>query len=169
MVLIFADVIRPGVYWLLRFAPARRSLATEMARTRDGKAFSALNQTCIDEHIGLPAIKQALTHIAVIMASKGGQVGAVEVGDCVELMELVADLPKSFHGYYRSPLFYQLLRWNGVLGADALASIEMFFGNGQPTCEQLIDRYSIKCEPIRDVLVDYLRERQMAMDFTTLK
>ncbi len=47
--------------------------------------------------------------------------------------------------------------------------MEMFSGNGQPTCEQLIDRYNIKCRPVRDVLVDYLRERQMAMDFSSLQ
>ena len=35
LVLICADVIRPGLDWLLRFAPARHNLATEMARTRD--------------------------------------------------------------------------------------------------------------------------------------
>ena len=35
LVLICADAIRPGVDWLLRFAPARHNLATEMARTRD--------------------------------------------------------------------------------------------------------------------------------------
>jgi hypothetical protein len=59
-----------------------------------------------------------------------------------------------------SPLFYQLLRGHGVLGEDAPAAIEMFSGRGQPTCEQLIDRYRIACRPVRDVLVDYLRERQ---------
>ncbi|MGH6781584.1 MAG: tyrosine-type recombinase/integrase, partial [Sphingomonadaceae bacterium] len=42
-------------------------------------------------------------------------------------------------------------------------------GNGQPTCEQLIDRYNIKCRPVRDVLEDYLRERQMALDFSSLQ
>jgi DNA-binding transcriptional LysR family regulator len=34
LVLISADVIRPGLDWLLRFAPARHNLAAEMARTR---------------------------------------------------------------------------------------------------------------------------------------
>ncbi len=68
-----------------------------------------------------------------------------------------------------SPLFYQLLRAHGVLGEDAPAAIEMFSGRGQPTCEQLIDRYRIACRPVRDVLVDYLRERQPSVDFSTLQ
>jgi hypothetical protein len=45
----------------------------------------------------------------------------------------------------------------------------MFSGHGQPSCEQLIDRYRIACRPVRDVLVDYLRERQPAVDFSTLQ
>ena len=34
--------------------------------------------------------------------------------------------------------------------------------------EQLIDRYDLDCRPVRDLLVDYLRERQPA-DFSTLR
>ena len=66
-------------------------------------------------------------------------------------------------------MFYQLLRAHGDLGPDAPAAIEMFSGRGQPSCEQLIDRYRIACRPVRDVLVDYLRERQPAVDFSTLQ
>ena len=44
LVLICADVIRPGLGWLLRFAPARRGLAAEMARTRDSAAFAELDR-----------------------------------------------------------------------------------------------------------------------------
>jgi hypothetical protein len=45
----------------------------------------------------------------------------------------------------------------------------MFSGRGQPSCEALIDRYRIACRPVRDVLVDYLRERQPSMDFSSLQ
>lgn len=34
--------------------------------------------------------------------------------------------------------------------------------------EQLIDRCGIDCEPVRDLLVDYLRERQAGIDHVTL-
>ena len=68
-----------------------------------------------------------------------------------------------------SPPFYQLLRSLGVLGEDAPAAMEMFSGRGQPTCEQLIDRYKIACRPVRDVLVGYLRERQPSVDFSSLQ
>jgi hypothetical protein len=169
LVLICADVIRPGLGWLLRFAPARRSLATEMARTRDRAAFAALAGLCTHGRVGLQTGQQALTRVAVILAAKGGQVTAVRVGDCVELLQAAAGMRATSEVHAHSPLFYQLLRTRGVLGEDAPAAIEMFSGGGQPTCEQLIDRYRIACRPVRDVLVDYLRERQPSVDFSSLQ
>ena len=100
------------------------------------------------------------------MAVKGGNVAAVRVGDCLELLAAAARTRATNDRHAQSPLFYQLLRAHGDLGPDAPAAIEMFFGRGQPSCEQLIDRYRIACRPVRDVLVDYLRERQPAVDFS---
>lgn len=171
LVLICADVIRPSPGWLLRFAPARRGLATEMARTRDSAAFAALAELCTRGRVGLQTGQQALTRIGVILAAKGGLVAEVRVGDCVELLQAAAELrtTSGSEAHAHSPLFYQLLRRHGVLGEDAPAAVEMFSGRGQPSCEQLIDRYQIACRPVRDVLVDYLRERQPSVDFSSLQ
>ena len=171
LVLICADVIRPGLGWLLRFAPARRNLATEMARTRNSTAFAELAESCTRAQVGLQSGQQALTRIAMIMAAKGGPVSEVRVGDCVQMLEAAAGLRASsgLEAHATSPLFYQLLHAHGVLGEDAPAAIEVFSGRGQPSCEQLIDRYRIASRPVRDVLVDYLRERQPAVDFSSLQ
>jgi Phage integrase family len=171
LVLICADVIRPSLDWLLRFAPARRNLATEMARTRDSSAFVALTELCTQARAGLQTGQQALTRIAMIMATKGGPVAAVRVGDCVELLQAAAELRATSGSdtHANSPLFYQLLHTHGTLGEEAPATIEVFSGRGQPSCEQLIDRYQIACRPVRDVLVDYLRERQPSVDFSSLQ
>ena len=168
LVLICADVIRPSLDWLLRFAPARHNLAAEMARTRDRAAFAELTALCQDR-VGLQSQQRALTNIAIIMAVKGGNVAAVRVGDCLELLATAARTRTTDDRHASSPLFYQLLRAHGDLGPDAPAAVEMFSGRGQPSCEQLIDRYRIACRPVRDVLVDYLRERQPAVDFSTLQ
>ena len=170
LVLICADVIRPSLDWLLRFAPARHNLAVEMARTRDPwGAFTALTALCHSGRVGLQSQQQALTNVAIIMAAKGGPVEQVRVGDCVELLATVARTRATTARHLNSPLFYQLLRAHGDLGPDAPAAIEMFSGRGQPSCEALIDRYRIACRPVRDVLVDYLRERQPSMDFSSLQ
>ena len=39
---------------------------------------------------------------------------------------------------------------------------------GQLTAGQLIGRYDLACGPVRDLLVDYLRERQPGIDYKTL-
>ena len=169
LVLICADVIRPSLGWLLRFAPARRGLAAEMGRTRDSAAFALLAAMCTQGRVGLQSGQQALTRVAVILAAKGGEAAAVQVGDCVELLQVTAGMRATSEVHARSPLFYQLLRSLGALGEDAPAAMEMFSGRGQPTCEQLIDRYKIACRPVRDVLVDYLRERQPSVDFSSLQ
>lgn len=95
LMLICADVIRPSLLWLLSFPPARRNLAFEMVRTRDAVTFSAMNDTCTTEQVGVQAGQLAMTQIAVIMAAKGGLVADVEVGDCVEVMESIAAICSS--------------------------------------------------------------------------
>jgi len=169
LVLICGDVIRPSIGWLLSSPSARRHLATEMARTRDAVVFAELTRRCQSGAVGLQASQQALTRVAVILAAKGGLVGEVRVGDCVELLTVAARLRRARDGRAGSPLFYQLLHAHGGWGQNAPAAIEMFSGHGQPSCEQLIDRYRIACRPVRDVLVDYLRERQASVDFSSLQ
>ena len=62
-----------------------------------------------------------------------------------------------------SPYFYQLLHAAGHLPAERPADGPgVQRTRGQLTVEQLIDRYGIACRPVRDLLVDYLRERQPA-------
>lgn len=168
LVLVCADVIRPDLTWLLTCAAARRNLATEMARTRDTAAFAQLTRLCQDTGVSVQVGQQALVRVAAIMAAKGGLVDDVTVGDCVELLNVTAQVLRAgADGHPRSALFYQLLKARGGLGEQAPA-MRVFSGRGQPTCEQLIDRYQIACRPVRDLLVDYLRERQLAMDFSFL-
>ncbi|TQC44514.1 site-specific integrase [Rhodococcus sp. WS4] len=40
---------------------------------------------------------------------------------------------------------------------------------GPRTPEELIDRYGLVCRPVRDVLVDYLRERQPSLDYSSME
>jgi len=169
LVMICADVVRPSLPFLLASAGTRRNLALEMARTRDPKGFAALARSVNDGALGPETAQQALTRIACILAAKGGLVAEVTVGDCVELLELARQMRGEAEGRAGSPLFYQLLRDAAVLGDNAPATLRVFAGRGQPSCAQLIDRYQLACRPVRDVLVDYLAERQTAVDFSSLQ
>jgi integrase len=61
-----------------------------------------------------------------------------------------------------------LLHSAGVFPPHAPATIRTFLTRGQHEVGQLIDRYGIECGPIRDLLVDYLRERRPRLDYVTL-
>ena len=169
LTLIGADVIRPSARWLLTCPAAPRNLAAEMARVRDPAAFASLAALCQSGSVGAFARLGALGKIAVIMAAKGGLPAGVTVGDCIELLEVIAAVRTGTDRHASSPLFYQLLRSWGAFGQDAPAAMRVLADRGKPTCEQLVDRYHIACQPVRDVLVDYLRERQPALDFSSLQ
>ena len=101
------------------------------------------------------------------MACKGGVVSDITVGDCVEL----ADTQRRVHarGGQRKVDFYLRLRALGIFPADAPATIRAFgMAQGQLTAEELVDRYRLQCKPVRDLLVDYLKERQPALDYASL-
>jgi integrase len=168
IVMIAGDVIRPGLDWLVQHTP--RGLAAEMARARDGAAFARLAALASREDVIAQARAEALNRIAIIMAAKGGTAADIAVGDCVQLLHAASGRRA---GTGRRPasgpaLFYYLLHAAGVLGSDAPASARMLAARGQPGCEELIGRYRIQSEPIRDLLVDYLRERRASMDFASL-
>jgi hypothetical protein len=164
MLLICADVIRPSLGWLL--APATPAgLSAEMARVRDPAGFAALAVICQAAHVNSHTTQLALRRIAAILAAKGGPVADITIGDCLELLQIAGELLRSSDA--TSPYFYQLLRAAGVFG-EAAPPGRALRTQGQLSCEQLIDRYAIECRPVRDLLVDYLRERQPAVDYPTL-
>ena len=66
-------------------------------------------------------------------------------------------------------LFYRVLHAMGVFGTDAPATLRELRTAGQRTPEEMIDRYRLVCRPIRDLLVNYLRERQPVLDYTSLE
>ncbi|WP_435832984.1 site-specific integrase [Nocardia vinacea] len=166
LMLICGDVLRPGLPWML--TRAHRYLATVMAEVRDESGFARLADLAAAEPASSAAdAKIAATRIATILACKGGGVADIVVGDCVELVETIRRVQT--RGGQKKVDFYLQLRALGVFPGSAPHSIRAFgLAGGRLTIEQCVDRYRIKCRPIRDLLVDYLRERQPSLDFTSL-
>ncbi len=101
------------------------------------------------------------------MACKVGGVNDITVGDCVELV----DTQRRVHvrGGQGKVDFYLRLRALGLFPEDAPTTIRAFGqAQGQLTIEELVDRYHIQCQPVRDLIVDYLRERQPSLDFASI-
>jgi integrase len=169
LLLICGDVIRPGIAWLLTTSTPH-NLAAEMARVRDAEGFAALRPLGQAAVVGNVTASGALARIAFIIAAKGGTVRDITVGDSLELLQVSAGECDQHGRGGKGAYFYQLLHAMGVFPAAAPPTVRLFSSmyHGQPTAAELIDRYDLACRPVRDLLVDYLRERQPALDFNTL-
>ncbi|HSL08633.1 MAG TPA: site-specific integrase, partial [Pseudonocardiaceae bacterium] len=163
--LVCADVIRPGIAWLLTTVTPKR-LAAEMARTRDPAGFTDLTTRCQANPVGECTTRVAMHRIAAILAAKGGVVTDITIGDCLQLLDIAAGV--CTFSQHKSPYFYQLLHALGVFSASAAPTVRALSAQRQLSVEQLIDRCGIECRPVRDLLVDYLRERQISIDHVTL-
>ena len=168
--LIGADVVRPGLGWLMATSSPLR-IANEMGRVRDPAGFARLREVRDAGTFGNATVAPAMEKVAFIMAAKGGMVADITVGDCLELVRTSRDVfPGPSRSTRHSPFFYQMLHAAGVFPARAPPTVRMFNSlfTGQLTVEQMVDRYDLACRPVRDLLVDYLRERQPGIDYNTL-
>ncbi|MFE3329897.1 tyrosine-type recombinase/integrase [Streptomyces sp. NPDC059176] len=168
--MIGGDVLRPNLGWLIATNSPLR-IANEMERVRDGEAIAKLRTLRTASTVGDSTVLPAIEKIALIMAAKGGMVADLTPGDCLELIKTSREIfPGPGKSARHSPFCYQLLHSLGAFPVDAPPSVRMFSTRfpGQLTTEQLVDRYDLACRPVRDLLVDYLRERQPGVDYNTL-
>ncbi|MEV1178209.1 site-specific integrase [Nonomuraea sp. NPDC049784] len=162
LALVCADVIRLSMAWLASSLSPHLRGAIETAR--DPKGFTDLRNARMPGQPDQRRTSKALNALARILAAKGGGIDDIVVGDVLEL--LLAATP-TFTRHAR--LGYALLQSRGRFPPDApktLRSIEKRAGQASPA--QLVDRFDLKCKPIRDLLVSYLTERQPSIDYVTL-
>ncbi|MGH3288996.1 MAG: hypothetical protein ACRDPD_30700 [Streptosporangiaceae bacterium] len=161
-----ADIVRPSMHWLLGGGAANNHFTQALAAERDPAGFARL-QGLLDADPELSALARQRTvrRAAVIVAAKGGTLGEVTVGDVVAWHAAEEDaLRRPGEG---AQVLYGALRAMGVIAGPA--TFRQLRAHGPRTPEQMIDRYGLACQPVRDVLVDYLRERQPALDYSTLQ
>jgi hypothetical protein len=161
--LVAGQAIRPGYPWLLR---QRQALMLAEARAViDPDGFGR-----IELHAGQAARyarSDALNKLTWIVIRKGGLVGDITVGDCVELTKALQE--HHFRGSAGRPLFYALLKTMGVLPPGAPERLRALRLDGRRSVEQIVDAYAIQCRPVRDLLVEYLTERSPELDHTSLR
>jgi integrase len=164
---ICGDIVRPSLAWLVT-ARYDTGLAPVMAAYRDPAGFARLAGLC-DHAGGVPktARGHTLRRAAVILAAKGGTLAGIEVGDVLELLDTEADVLGAARA--NAAVCYRLLRQLGNFGPAAPMRLRELRTAGQRTPEEMIDRHNLACRPIRDLLVDYLKERQPAIDYASLE
>ncbi|MGB8382032.1 MAG: site-specific integrase, partial [Dermatophilaceae bacterium] len=145
-----------------------RDLTHTHAGRADIEGFARLQKACDeDAHLPVAAARHTRHRAAILLGANGGGIAEITVDDIVDLLDVEADA-------HRRPMahavaFYRTLYRMDVLGPDAPATLQQVRSGGPLSCEQLIDRYQLACQPVRDLLVDYLRERQPALDYSSLR
>ena len=163
--MLTGQVLRPGYGWLLRYRP---SVLLEEARSRiDPAGFPRLRA-----HFGATGrrnpqdLKEALNRVAWILLSKGGLIGDITIGDCVELGDALQE--HQCQGANNRPLFYALLTETGVLPAGAPPTLRAARMTGQLTPAGLVAKYGLQDEPMRELFTSYLAERAAELDYASL-
>lgn len=165
-VAISADLVRPSLSWLVGGGPARGGLLVRaLVALRDPDGFARIQSR--DGQAGVTGTtgSQLRYRAALIAAAKGGGVSSITVGDVLELF--AAEDARQCPNAGRTS-FYRVLHELEIFGPAAPVSLRALRSSGQRTPDQLIDRFGLACRPVRDLLVDYLRERQPALDYTSL-
>jgi Phage integrase family len=164
---ISADVVRPSLRWLVAAKGSKNALAISMAQARDAGGFAQLLALCEGPAVTAAVKARTLSRTAIIAAAKGGTVRDITAGDVLELLDTEATTHARSTG--DTAVFYRLLRQMGGFDPAAPATLRQLRTMGQRTPDEMIDRYRLACRPVRDLLVDYLRERQPAVDYITLE
>jgi len=166
-VAISADLVRPSLSWLVNGGPARGGLLVRtLAASRDPEGFARIQLH--DGEVGVTGTtgSQLRYRAALLVAAHGGDVAAITVGDVMGLFDAEDAHDRSSRG---RTTFYRVLHQLGIFDSTAPPTLRALRSSRQRTPDELIDRFGLVCQPIRDVLVDYLRERQPALDYTSLE
>ncbi|MHB1853356.1 MAG: site-specific integrase, partial [Acidimicrobiales bacterium] len=164
LVAISADAIRPSLAWLITGAKHRR-FAPRMASSRDPDGFATLRLACqADPQVTSRDEAHIPARVAMILAAKGGVIADITIGDVLEVLEAEASLRGDVR--YGSASF-KVLREMGIFG-PGVPTLREIRSSGQRSVEALVDHYGIACRPIRNLFVEYLKERQSSIDYTTL-
>lgn len=164
--LIAADLLRPSLPWLIG-GNMRTSITADTPRGRSDIDFGRLDALCTsDPMISTSAASRCRYRAVLIIATHGGTISDITVGDVLELLDTEARLIG--YGIGATKVFYRLLHTLGTFGKNAPESLRELRSPGQYSPAELIDRYHLECRPIRDLLVEYLRERQPVLDYGSL-
>ncbi|MFI8985067.1 tyrosine-type recombinase/integrase [Streptomyces antimycoticus] len=165
LALISADVLRPSLEWLS--SNTSRHLRLTVQAARDPQGFARLSAQIPERELATSPASEAMKAIATIIAAKGGGIDDIVVGDLLALVRIKANQNAQTSAVIRA---YTWLRSRDQFPPDAPATLHnLATRSGQVPPAGLVDRYPLRCRPVRDLLVDYLTERQAALDYTSLK
>ena len=164
--LVCADAIRPSLHWLLTpFAP--HHLATDMARVRDQEGFAELAARCsasgAASHDGQD---RSCAELRPSWRPKAASSATSRSGTAWNWRNCRARGCGARTAAQDSTT--SCTRW-GSSAPSAPSTLRAFATQGQLSPEQMLQRFGIECEPVRQLLNEYLLERAPSLDHTTLR
>ncbi len=160
--LIMLDVVRPSYHWLYGFV-SKRTFAWFGDR-RDPDGFATLAQVgAATDNFTAADQAPAFQHLIRILIHNGGTLADITIEDCLEAYRAQV----GYSGQQRTH-WYRLLCQAGLLGSDAPPSIVAATRKGPRSVDELVGGYRVECPAVRNLLVDYLHERQATLDYTSL-
>jgi len=156
------DLLRPSYVWMNR---RRLQCWPDVARFRDPDSWKAFEAKVAE--LGLVPVSAAAvrTTAAQLVVQTGKPIQQITADDVLEMARSYSDR-RTINGK-RIAAVWQALRELGWLQDSSIRLPTMHGHRRQRTPEQMVDRYGIP-EPQRSVLVQYLKGRQAALDYTSL-
>ncbi|MFF3271665.1 tyrosine-type recombinase/integrase [Streptomyces chrestomyceticus] len=163
LALVSADLFRPDWSWTI--ARPSKYLRPSIQMSRDPAGFARVEAVVPPGLLATRYGSEGLKVIAEFLVVHGGLVQDITVGDF--LARLQATESRRTHAVR---LAYGWLTSLGQFPSDAPPTLRnITIRAGQASSASLVDRYEVRCSPIRDLLVDYIEERRAAVDYNTLK
>jgi integrase len=161
--MVLLGALRPAYNWLyhLRSGPVLERFRT----LHDHEGFAALDPICdATPRFTVLDRRAAYNQLTRILMHNGGRLAGITLADCIEAYRAQIGYSARQHSHW-----YLLLRQAAILSADSPPSIWAASRRGQLSVEELVDGYDVVCQPVRNLLVDYLQERQAGMDYTSVR
>lgn len=159
--LLLCRVVLPSYQFFDSYKP--NQLYTLVRKVLRPDLFDRMEQLAAEREMPARAIRTGVTALTKIMLHTGRDIDQLTPED---LLEYRAKHPRPNNS---APLgLYPAWEMLGALGAIPDEPLRQVLRRGQRPTAELVDRYQLRCRPVRDLLVRYLDERRPALDYASL-
>jgi integrase len=157
--------VQPGYDWLLD--GRMLGLADELRHSTDAEDLTRVHERATATHIPPRTARDALDLVARLLIHTGRRMDELTTQDLLDYQAACRRKQREAHGLQTA---YQLLRGLRVPGIVDTPSLNIGRRRriGQLSIDELVDHHSVGCQPVRDLLVRYLRERAPSLDYSSL-
>lgn len=159
--LLLLRVVHPS--YLVFTAFPFKNLYKIAERVSEAEQFRRLHPAVLQTGCSPESAAHAVVVLTRIMLSRRKHLSDINHTDLLHYADVVRSTGRRAVGLHSA---YHLLRALGVLDQAVMPATQPRLGQRSPA--ELVDRYRVRCSPVRDLLVRYLTERSPALDYLSL-